>query len=250
MPKQSGLIKLDGTFGDINFYKRDGQHFARTKGGIKGERIKNDPKFVRTRENMAEFAHVGTVGKLFRRSIRPLIEKAKDSKVSIRLTGKMREIMKTDMVSNRGSRNIANGEIMFLKGFEFNKNGELNNTLFAKTESLIDLGSRSVEMSCSIIPVNDLRTPQGATHFKLTIAGLAMNMQNPEEYELLTDAIDIKAIDNDQLNLNLSVSFTGNLAGRIVFQFIMIEFFQEVNGKFYILKNGTFNCLQLANIQP
>ena len=52
MAKQKGIIKLEGTIGDITFYKstQDG-HLAREKGGVSADRIANDPNFQRTREN-------------------------------------------------------------------------------------------------------------------------------------------------------------------------------------------------------
>ena len=51
MAKQSGIIKLKGTIGDIAFYKTRDGHLARTKGGVSADRIQNDPVFQRTREN-------------------------------------------------------------------------------------------------------------------------------------------------------------------------------------------------------
>ena len=51
MARQKGIIKLEGTIGDISFYKSKDGHLARTKGGVDAERIQNDPAFQRTREN-------------------------------------------------------------------------------------------------------------------------------------------------------------------------------------------------------
>ena len=54
MAKQTGIIKLKGTIGDISFYKTTDGHLAREKGGVDGNRIANDPAFQRTRENGSE----------------------------------------------------------------------------------------------------------------------------------------------------------------------------------------------------
>ena len=51
MARQVGIIKLEGGIGDISFYKTKDGHLARTKGGVDGKRIANDPAFQRTREN-------------------------------------------------------------------------------------------------------------------------------------------------------------------------------------------------------
>jgi len=59
MARQKGIIKLEGTIGDISFYKSKDGHLARTKGGMEADRIKNDPTFQRTRENGNEFGRAG-----------------------------------------------------------------------------------------------------------------------------------------------------------------------------------------------
>lgn len=51
MARQKSIIKLDGTIGDITFYKSKDGYLAREKGGVPADRIRNDPAFQRTREN-------------------------------------------------------------------------------------------------------------------------------------------------------------------------------------------------------
>ena len=59
MAKQKGIIKLDGTSGDIAFYKSQDGYLARENGGVSADRIANDPNFQRTRENSEEFGRAG-----------------------------------------------------------------------------------------------------------------------------------------------------------------------------------------------
>ncbi len=66
MARQKGIIKLKGTIGDLSFYKTQDGHLAREKGGVDASRIANDPTFVRTRENGAEFGSAASSGKLLR----------------------------------------------------------------------------------------------------------------------------------------------------------------------------------------
>lgn len=73
MARQKGIIKLKGKIGDISFYKTQDGHLAREKGGVDGERIANDPAFVRTRENGAEFGSSANSGKTLRDSIRTMM---------------------------------------------------------------------------------------------------------------------------------------------------------------------------------
>ena len=48
MARQSGIVKLEGTIGNISFYKSQDGFLAREKGGVDGARIASDPAFQRT----------------------------------------------------------------------------------------------------------------------------------------------------------------------------------------------------------
>lgn len=111
MAKQKGVIKLDGTIGDITFYKSKDGFLAREKGGVPGDRIANDPAFQRTRENGAEFGRAGKAGKVLRNAIRNLLQNASDSRMVSRLTTEMLRVIQADATSERGLRNIIDGEV-------------------------------------------------------------------------------------------------------------------------------------------
>jgi hypothetical protein len=49
MARQKGIIKLEGTIGDITFHKSKDGYIAKEKGGIPANRIAHDPNFQRTR---------------------------------------------------------------------------------------------------------------------------------------------------------------------------------------------------------
>jgi hypothetical protein len=106
MAKQTGIIKLKGKIGDLSFYKSKDGHLAREKGGVEADRIKNDPAFVRTRENGAEFGSSASAGKFTRDSLRPIALTASDNRVVARMTKLMTQIKNLDTTSVRGSRNV------------------------------------------------------------------------------------------------------------------------------------------------
>ena len=78
MARQSGLLKIKGTIGGMTFYKSQDGDLVREKGGVSGDRIANDPAFVRTRENGEEFGAAGKAGKLLRDGLRPMMLNAAD----------------------------------------------------------------------------------------------------------------------------------------------------------------------------
>ena len=94
MAKQIGVVKYKGTIGDIRHFKIKGMsgNFAGMNGGATAEQIKNGASFVRTRENMNEFAGCATVGKSIRAGQSQLMKQMSDPQFTGRLTGIVKKI--------------------------------------------------------------------------------------------------------------------------------------------------------------
>ena len=247
MARQKGIIKLKGTIGDISFYKTSDGHLAREKGSIDASRIANDPAFQRTRENGSEFGRAGKGGKVIRNAIRVLLQNAKDKRVVSRLTTDLLKVVKSDASNDRGLRTIENGDLNLLKGFEFNVNGKLGATLFSPFKSFFDRVSGEANVSISpFSPKIRIAAPKGTTNFKIVmgIAELDFEMEasvfeSDETAILPYDAADTSVID-------LIASVTSDTTARVI-QVLGIEFYQEVNGQMYPLKNGSYNALSIID---
>ena len=249
MAKQTGIIKLKGTLGGITFYKTslDGD-LAREKGGVSGDRIATDPNFQRTRENGEEFGRAGKAGKILRNSIRAMLQNSADSRMVSRLTQKMVEVVQADATNPRGQRNVIDGEAELLEGFEFNKNGKLGTTLYAPFTATIDRVAGSLTVSVpSFVPINMIAAPGGSTHFKIVSAGTEIDFEN-ETYVMDSQASAILPWDTTATAvINLANAVTAN-STHPLFLALGIEFYQEVNGQMYPLKNGAFNPLALVKV--
>ncbi len=249
MAKQKGIIKLEGTIGGITFYKstQDG-YLAREKGGVSGDRIANDPNFQRTRENGDEFGRAGKAGKLLRNSIRAMLQNASDSRMVSRLTQKMVEVIQEDATNPRGQRNVIDGEAELLAGFEFNISGKLGTTLYAPYTSTIDrvAGTLAVNIP-AFVPLNMIAAPGGSTHFKIVSAGTEVDFEN-ETFVVATSETAVLPWDTTATAvINLSNAVTAN-STHPLFLALGIEFYQEVNGQMYPLKNGAYNALALVKV--
>lgn len=248
MAKQKGIIKLKGTIGDINFYKTQDGYLAREKGGIEASRIANDPNFQRTRENGEEFGTAGKAGKMLRTSIRSLLQNISDSRMVGRLTQEMVKVIQADVTSVRGKRNVIDGEAELLEGFEFNIRSKLGTTLFAPFTAVIDRVAGTLIVNIpSFIPFNMVAAPSGSTHFKITSAGAAVDFEN-ETFEVDTN-------ETAQLPWDMAATAVINLANAVtanstnpLFLALGIEFYQDVNGVKYPLKNGAYNALALVKV--
>ena len=73
MAKQRGIIKLDGTMADITFYRTKHGYMAKEKLRVPPGRILNDPRFARTRENMAEFGRACNAARVLRNAMGTLL---------------------------------------------------------------------------------------------------------------------------------------------------------------------------------
>lgn len=248
MGKLDGIIKIQGTLGDLTFYKSADGHMVRTKGGISKQRIKNDPAFIRTRENGEEFGHSASSGKLLRLAVGAMLFKAKDRRLSSRLLKIMSALKNLDSSGARGKRQVAEGLTtvtgkMLLKGFDFNNRAEKQNVLFAAHS--LDTGSGKVTVA-DLIPAEMIKKPEGATHFSMQSAFLNLDFASS------VSDITFSNIENHRLNnslLTLSLNPTGVPAGSgTQFYLLLIEFFQEVNGVQYVLNNGAYNVLTVLEV--
>jgi hypothetical protein len=249
MAKQRGIIKLEGTIGDITFLKSKDGYIAKEKSGVPADRIASDPAFQRTRENGAEFGRAGKSGKLLRNALRGVLQKASDSRMVSRLTKEMMRVIKADTTSQRGQRNVIDGEAELLSGFDFNVDAKLGTTLYAPYTATIN----RVTGDCTIafpafVPINMIAAPGGTTHFKLFAAAAAIDFQGEtfssvqQESALLPWDVTPTAV------LNLVNALPAGSTDPL-FLALGIEFLQEVNGDLYSLNNGAFNAMALVKVE-
>ena len=248
MSRQKGIIKLKGTIGDITFYKTQDGHLAREKGGIDASRIKSDPAFQRTRENGSEFGRAGTAGRILRTALRALLLNSADGRMVSRLTQQMVKVIQADVISVRGLRNVIDGEAELLTGFEFNIRGKLGTSLFAPFVAGIDRVSGDITVDLdSFIPANMLAAPTGTTHFKIISAGAEINFENETFVEAHSESAILPWDATATAAIN-QVNTVTPASTKPLFLALGVEFYQEVNGQMYPLKNGAYNPLALVKV--
>lgn len=248
MARQTGIIKLKGTIGDISFYKSSDGHLARAKGGVDANRIANDPAFQRTRENGSEFGRAGKGGKLLRNAIRILLQNAKDKRVVSRLTKVLVAITKTDTTNERGLRTLQDGNLSLLENFEFNLNGKLGATLYAPFTKAFDRVSGDATLGLApFSPTLRIAAPTGTTHFKVVMGAAELDFANETSVFESDETAILPYSAADTAAIALTASLTANSTVDVI-QVLGIEFYQEVNGQMYELKNGAYNALSIVTI--
>jgi len=248
MAQQKGIIPLRGTIGNITFYKSKDGFMAKEKSGLNGDRIAKDPAFQRTRENGAEFGRAGKAGKVLRTALRSLLQNMSDSRMIPRLTKEMMKVIQADQVSERGSRNVIDGETELLTGFEFNVNSKLGTTLYAPYTSEIDRASGQLTVNIlPFVPLNMVAAPAGTTHFKITSAAAEIDFENQTYVISIKSTAELlwNSSATDEINHVNAVTVNST---HPLFLVLGIEFFQQVNNAMYSLKNGAFNSLALVKV--
>ncbi len=249
MAKQKGIIKLEGTIGDITFHKSKDGYIAKEKSGVPATRIANDPAFQRTRENGAEFGRAGKSGKILRNALRGLLQKASDSRMVSRLTREMIRVLQADATSVRGQRNVIDGEVEFLEGFDFNLNAKLGTTLYAPYVATIDRVTGAATVSIpSFVPANLIAAPGGTTHFKIFSAGAEVDFTGEKAVTEMNESAVLPWDGTATAIINLAHALPAN-STHPLFLALGIEFMQEVNGQQYPLLNGAFNAMALVKVE-
>jgi len=248
MPRQIGILKIQGTLDDITFYESEDGHMVKTKSAIAADRIANDPAFQRTRENGEEFGKAGRSGRLIRSSLRALLQNASDSKLPSRLLQALMLVIQADLTSTRGQRNVIDGEAELLTGFDFNINGKLKTSMYADYTGIIDrvTGKLTVNVP-AFVPLNMIAAPVGATHFKLVSAGVEIDFEN-ETYVVDTKETAIVPWDRTPTAVINMVNQVTAASTHPLFLALGIAYYQEVNGVQYELKSGIFNALAFIKI--
>lgn len=248
MAKQKSFLKVAGTLDGLTFYKSVDGHLVRTKGGVSKGRIMNDPAYIRTRENIAEFGTTAQSGKLLRNAIGTMLNRAKDPRMSSRMMGILSKVRQLDSNSARGERIVGEGILtstgkQLLKGFDFNNRAALQAVFHAPYT--LDTVTGVVTIS-DFVPLDQLQLPEGATHVSFRSAFINLDF-NTGIYDTQYSNVANTVLHMNSTTITLTPPVIPTGTGT-QFYLLLIEFFQEVNGVQYPLRNGAFNVLNLIDV--
>ena len=249
MARQGGLLKVVGKLDDLSFYKSADGFLVRTKGGVSADRINSDPTFQRTRENNTEFGMSAAAGKLLRTSVRNLMMTASDNRVTARLTRLMTDVKNLDAANERGERHVHEGFDLpegkaVLKGFNFNDRAILSGILFKAHALNTTTGALDIT---SLVPTMDIVSAPGATHVNIKAGWSKVDFATGEFETVISNAVNLP-INSTTSDVALTQAAAPTLATGISVFTLQIEFFQEVNGNQYSLKNGGYNALAVIEV--
>ncbi|TRX72577.1 hypothetical protein [Carboxylicivirga sp. M1479] len=248
MARQKGVIKLEGRVGDLSFYKSGNEYLAREKGGVDGDRIKKDPAYARTRENGAEFGRAGKAGKELRNALNEVLVRSADKRVSNRLASAILKAIQADTTNRRGERNVLDGDLTLLKGFEFNNVASLESVLKLSYTVAFDRAAGGSQLAIEAFnPSKEIPKVEGATHVRFILATAAVDFNN-QSYEVDVQEgadVEITALEQNALNVDCAISAD---SPHPVFIVVGVEYYQEVNGHMYALQTKTYNPMAIVEV--
>ncbi len=248
MAKLNGILKIEGTLQDMTFYKSQDGYLVRTKGGVSGDRIANDPAFARTKENGSEFGSAATAGKVLRDAIRNMVSSASDNRVTARVTQIMTQIKNLDTTSVRGERSVDVGIATpegqaLLKNFNFNDKAILGAVLYKPYTVTTATGVVSI---ANLVPINDIAAPSGTTHLTIKSAFSIIDFNLGTSETQYSNEVNLP-YDGTSGAVTLTPAAVPTGTGTKLY-FLQVEFFQEVNSVQYSLNNGAYNALAIIEV--
>lgn len=169
MARQSGPIPIEGTLGDLIFYKTIHGHLVRRKGSLDKERVMSDPAFERSRAAGSEFGRAGAASGIIRRAIRQFCPYAGDGQTHARLSKLLGGIIRADTAHPVGQRQVMPENIAPLKTFEWVQDHPLSRSFWAQCGgSMSPEGVLTITMP-GFTPKRDLAWPLNASHAQLTV---------------------------------------------------------------------------------
>ena len=248
MAQQTGIIKLSGTLGALNFYESHGKHRAREAGGgFNSHAIKTNPKMRRVRENSNEFGQCSRTKKFFNRALRPFLCIHKDTKLHGRMMALFMAIKQLDAVRARGQRRVYGG-MQTLRGqrllqeFDFTPSCDVGSYVPGTTD--YDANSRT--FTVADFDVSALSFPSGATHLALTLGVLHFDFET-NAYELTQSVPTYITASFTDHTFSLQAP-APSLSGTAV-ALLGVKFYQEVGGQFVVLRGKKAVGLQIVSVE-
>lgn len=248
MAKQEGIIHFTGTIDGISFYNSKHGRIVRKKGGPDPKKMKTEAKFARVRESGKEFGACAKAAGYIRKALIIRVKESADFRMVSRLTKVLLEVKNQDAVSAKGKRSVGNGlgtpaGKVLLTGFDLNSAAPLGGVL----KKAFDVNTATGVISISNFhPKKDVQRPKGASHVRLICTWLRISPESGK-HQLFESPAALLPLNSGAANLNLTPSGAPTGNGHDLY-FLQICFFQEVNGAYYALKDGSCNSLGVVAV--
>lgn len=232
----TGALQSTGTKDNITCRKTEEGYVAYKK---------KEPKATcsdRTRENMLEYGRALTAASLILKMFAPITDVINDYDYPRRLSGKLAKVVKSDKLNPRGYRNIADGDIELLQGFNVNQYVALSHVLNVPISASIDRASGLMKVDFPfLVTASLIDKPRGASHFKLAIAGASVDFCTGEHLVAYMEGAYLQ-ISKDGLRIpSMDVQLPPPDSAASILA-LGISFYEQGSEKLLNIGNGLYNA--------
>ena len=185
-----------------------------------------------------------------RDALRTQIQAASDRYMVSRLAKVMKSIINLDATSDRGMRQVVAANAASLLGFNFNLGAGLGQSLFSPY-TVTPNGATVTLAIPSLNPTVDIAAPTGATHYEILFGVASVNFVT-KTYTSATVASPLGILPLTGL-VQTNVSQVATLpaaptADELVIGVLGMNYYQQINGKYYPLNNNASNPLAVEYV--
>lgn len=248
MAKQTGIVKLKGTIGDINYYEsKNGGHLARAAGGGFQKGAKNKKSMVRTMENATEFGRCSKTKKVFRIALAPFLCVRKDGALHGRMMQLFTKLKDLDRVNGRGNRCVARGMetpkgTLLFNCFVFTPSCIIPEVLAASLH--YDFDTRT--LSVTNFDIKHVGFPSGATHMALTLGLLHFNFDTLA-YQL-KNSVPLY-IDKNYSAISFELDTALPEVDGTAVAVLGVKFYQKVESTYYLFKSANAVGVEILGVK-
>ncbi|MGJ8591303.1 MAG: hypothetical protein ACSHXF_02070 [Aquaticitalea sp.] len=244
MARQTGIVRLKGTLGGINFYDRKGEALARESGG--GFNSHSAHNYPRIQEQINEMTAASIVNKAFKQSFWPLLHGYKDGTLHYRLQSLLMRIKDLDTTSIRGERRVAYGMetaygLRLLKDFDFTpKRSVLLN-------GKLDFDWSQHRLTVSQFDIAEAGIPKSADVMGLLLRTVRFDF---ERLEFVTETSSLLELERefDATTFELQTAPLADGDG-VRFALLRVAYYQQVNGVNYLLPGDGLFGLGVVGVE-
>jgi len=221
MAKNIGIIKFTGKLGGLSGRDTAFGNVIQTPGGFKSEAVKNEARYLPTRQLAAEFGRCSKIASLFRQLLLPYLKLLPDPYVYNHIQKRMAAIKACDVDSPKGEKTVGKGLLTadgaaLLRDFSFDRKRQFYFTGMQSHSFDAELGVLALEG----LDVAQFNFPAGADTLAFQLLLLRVDFDAPSAalqcsefvYVLKTEgviSVRLQAVVPDGEGMVVGVLFSG-----------------------------------------
>jgi hypothetical protein len=237
MGELKSILKIEGTFDGLSFYKLKNKIVVRKAGGFMGDKIKTAANYVRVRENSSEFAENARAGKYFRQSIIAYLKVLRQTALHSRVVSLFQALTKLDTLNPRGQRRMVQGlqdaqAAALLQAFEFDETTSFSQHF--PFEAAVDWDQGTLTVADFVLKA--LKKPKAATHLSLQFIVSGLDFVAQDTFAVTKS--EVLSLDLTETAVNGPLVLTSTVpTAPTTLGLLFIQYSQKVNAKEYVLKS-------------